>query len=193
MKTKEIISYLGILFGFFIFSCSSTKEIVEIQKPIETKIEKPIIWKQSYFKEISLKDSVLFYNSSEILLEGSFFNQSFFVENGVVNVIDSINSVSKIVPKLTPGGFIDMKKNSSGEITIMVVSFSKKETIYKFSFFKTQDGSFILSGKAEIIFNGHKYPVTASITDQCFLLFYFRKQEIKNETIGVAEGWKEGY
>jgi len=193
MKTKIIYFIFLTFLGFLLGNCSSTKEIVETQKPTELITEKPIIWKQSYFKDIGLKDSVLFYNSSEIKLEGSFFNQSFFVEDGIVNVIDSINDVSKIVPALTSGGFVDMKKNSSGEIAIMVISFSRNEAIYKFSFFKTNDGSFILSGKAEIIFNGQKYPVIATIEDQCFLMFFLRKKQIKSSTIGVAEGWKQEY
>ena len=193
-RRRNVVFLLFIMFVVLLVGCSTSKTAVESQSNLQTEIaDKPIIWKQSYFKTISLRDSVLFYNSSEIRLEGSFFNQSFFVRDGVVNVIDSINNVSKVVPRLTAGGLIDFKKNSSGEIVIMLISFSKNEAIYRFSFFRIDDGTFILNGKAELIFNGRKYPIVASTVGDCNLLFNYNKQQIINKTEGSAEGWKQSY
>ncbi len=174
-------------------SCSTTQTAVATQST-ETKTEipkaKPIIWKQDYYRALSLKDSILFYNSSEIRLEGSFFNQTFFVENGVLNVIDSTHSVSRIVQAETPGGLVDMKKDKNGVINIMYVAFSKEEATYRFSFFRATDGTFILNGKAELEFNGKKYPVTASTVGNCVLMFYLNRQNVREEDKGVAPGWQ---
>lgn len=187
---KNLVIFIAVLFGFI--GCVATKVVTEKPKPQQTEsVDKPIVWKQSYFKTISLRDSVLFYNSTEIKLEGDFFNQSFSVKDGAVLVVDSINKVSKIVPILTPGGLVDMRKNSSGEINIMVVSFSKNEATYKFSFFRMNDGSFGLNGKAELIFKNHRYPVTAVTIGDCVLLFNYKKEQVIQKIEETAPGWKQ--
>lgn len=193
------VLFFAILLGLVIWllgGCVTTTPITKTETKTEkTDINKPkpIIWKQTYYKGLSLKDSVLFYNSTEIRLEGNFFNQSFFVRNGVVNVIDSTSSVSKIVQQETPGGLIDLKRDRNGIINIMYVSFSQNETSYNFSFYRTEDGSFVLNGKAEILFQGKKYPVIAStIGGNCVLLFYLNREEIKNEVKETAPGWSSG-
>ena len=184
--------FLFLITLFLFMSCVLHKKVVDQPKSnLVDGADKPIPWKQSYFKNISLKDSVLFFNSTEIKIEGEFFNQSFFVKDGVVNVVDSINNVSKIVSALTPGGFIDMKKSSSGEINIMLVSFSKDESTYQFTFFRNNEGFFILNGKANLIFRGHLYSITASSSTDCILLFYFNKITIKNEIKEQAPGWRQ--
>lgn len=199
MKNLIFITLLGLI----VVCCKTPQQTTASSLEVEG-LDTPTVWTQSYFKTISLKDSVLFYNSSEIRLEGSFFKQNFFVSNGIVNVIDSINNVSKIVSAGTPGGWIDLKKSSSGEITAMLVSFSKNEATYNFIFNKTKESrnfvwrgrtivaheSFTLNSKAELIFNGHKYPVTAITTGDCILFFYYNKQVIKSEIKESAPGWK---
>ena len=187
MKTNFIITLLG----FVMFtSCIAFKNTKTTTYSVSPQEEKPIMWKQIYFSAISLNDSVLFYNSSEIRLEGEFFKQFFFVKDGIVNVVDSVNNVSKIVPELTPGGLINLRKNSSGEIMTMVVSFSKNEATYEFSFLRKDDGVFTLSPKAKLFFKGKEYPVIAITSEECVLLFYYNKQVIKNEIQENAEGWK---
>lgn len=101
---KIFLIFTAVLLGFI--SCVSTKVVTEKKQQTES-VDKPILWMQSYFKTINLRDSVLFYNSSEIRLQEEFFNQHFFVKDGAVFVVDSINKVSKTVPALTPGGWVD--------------------------------------------------------------------------------------
>lgn len=202
MKTK----IFGILLvSIFLLSCASVAPVAETNVGNKVDENLPIPWKQGYFPNIFIKDSVLFYNSAEILLESDFFKQAFFVEDGVVNVIDSINNISKIVPILTAGAFIEMKKNSQGVIDKMMISFSRSDKVsYSFIFYKTNEvrnitignkslstsESFTLSGKGELTYNGKKYPVIASTTGDCILLFYYKKTTIKNEIKEQAEGYK---
>ena len=186
---KKLAALISIV--ILLCSCGTTKQVTEQPKAIEAAPEKPIVWKQAYYPTISLKDSVLFYNSTEIKLSGEFFNKSFFVKDGIVNVIDSINSVAKIVPEVTAGGFVDMKKLASGEIVGMEVSFSKNEATYKFIFMRVNDGSFILNNKATLIYHNKKYPVNANTNGDCTLMFYYNKQEVRLEDQSKAEGWKQ--
>lgn len=143
-----------------------------------------------YLNSLKISDKVLFFNSVEILLEGDIFNRTHSIENGKVTIIDSINNIFKIVPELTPGGLINMKKSSNGEIQMMVISFSQNETTYQFGFFKRTDGSFLLSGDAKILYLGKEYKVTAQTKGECILLFNFEKKEVKSEIKESAEGWR---
>jgi len=175
------------------FGCASVQQTtVTPATPSEAQqvLDTPTVWRQSLYRTISLKDSVLFYNSAEIRLEGNFFKQSVHIQNGVVNSIDSITDVLRTVPVLTPGGLIEMKKSSIGDITSMLISFSKNNCTYNFVFTKTTNGSFSLNGKAELVFNRHVYPVTAITTGNCVLLFYYHKQVIRFKDSQSAEGWK---
>ncbi len=191
--------------------CAQFKQVVQQPKPKkEIKIlkDKPIPFKESYFQKIisdnpslfyqKLKDSTSFYNSTEIVLEGEFFKQSISFEDRKISLVDNITDVRKIVPQFTPGGIIEIKFISTGKMKAVKVSFSKNEATYEFYFFRVNDGRFILSGNATLIFNGRKYPVTATATtsEDCFLLFYLNykknKIEIREEAKGwVEEGWKE--
>lgn len=188
---KNLVLLLTLL-GFVMFGCASVQQTVTPATPLEVQqvLDTPTIWRQSLYKSISLKDSVLFYNSYEIKLEGNFFKQSVFIQNGVVNSVDSITDVLRTVPVLTPGGLIEMKKNSMGEIMGMLVSFSRNNCNYHFVFNKKTSGSFTLNGKAELIFNSRIYPVTAITTGDCILLFFYHKQVVKLEDKQSAEGWK---
>lgn len=184
MKNKI---FLGIVLLTILFtsSCKTTREAPQVQQ----KKEELTVWKQSLFPNIKTSDPVLFFNSTEILLKGSFFNKSTSIEDGKVIVVDSIDNVLKTVPQFTTGGFIQ-ERRPSGVIQIMVVSFSKNEATYVFSFFKQADGSFLLNGKAKLVYQKKEYEVIASTSENCILLFNFEKKEVVNEIKESAEGWR---
>lgn len=177
--------------------CAAPKQAAEIPKEdLLLKTDKPPLSKWNYlnYKDIPPKyyDSILYYNSTEIRLEGSFFERTVFVRDGVVHKVDSINDVLKTVLIETPGGFIDMKPDKNG-MSVMYISFSKNEATYNFSFYRATDGNYILNGKAEIIFDGKKYPVVAStVGGNCLLLFSMSEEQHRKTIKDVAPGWQLG-
>lgn len=203
MKKQLFLTLLG---SIFILSCATQQSVAKKDVVLDDKEVNILIpWKQSFFGNIEIKDSVLFYNSSEIRLDGEFFKQAVFIENGVVNVVDSINSISKVVPSLTAGGLMDIHKSSSGVIDKMKISFSNDDKIsYNFIFYKTNEvksiliknkdilvgESFILNGKGELSYKGKQYPVVLKTNGDCILLFYYKKTTIRNEKKESAEGFK---
>jgi len=194
---RILILVAALIFVMWAFNGCKTQQPVssvpevKIEKQIEVPAKKPIVWRQSIFPSITMKDSVLFFNSTEIKLEGAFYNKTFTVVNGEVNLMDSTNAVSRIVPALTSGGWIEVRKDKTGNIGAMLVSFSQEKADYVFQFFRKTDGSFTLNGKAEIVYLGKKYPVTATTSGgECLLMFYFNKTEVRNEIKDVAPGWQ---
>lgn len=191
---KKLVFLVGLfVLVLFLDGCKQQQQIVSVSEPAPVaqaqQVSRPIVWKQMYYKDLKLGDKVLFYNSTEIKLSGSFFNQTLSIENGAINVIDSINNVLKTVPTLTAGGLIDLKKSSSKTIEVMFISFSKNDITYKFSFFRKPDGSFTLNGNATLVFSGKNYPITAKADSECLLLFVLNKQEVVKDIIESADGW----
>jgi len=185
MKKLVILTLLG----FIIFSCASVQQIVT---PVSSEqVDTPIIWKQSYFPEIQIKDSVFFYNPDTIRIEKDFLKKTIFVENGIVKAIDSLSLVSKIIPALTAGRWFSGIISSSGEIKQMAISFSrKKETTYNLIFIKQDDETFLLNKNAYIVFRGYKYPVEISTTGDKKLRFYYQQFTGIKKIKEKAEGWK---
>ena len=187
MKKNNILFLSSMLiFYTFLSSCSSLRETVSQDPKGDT-----ITWKQSIFKDVLIKDSVLFYNSSEIKVESSFFNSTVFAKDGIVNIIDSTNFISTTVPALTPGCLIGIKKDKSGKIIErMMISFFKNKEEYSFIFLKSKDETFVLNSEATIIFNGKIYPVAIKTKNKCFLVVYLNKQKIYIENKTTTNGYQ---
>ena len=182
-KTLFLITLLGLI---FLSSCS--KEIVSSQSR-QLQKDTAVTYKQSLYNSTNLKN-ILFYNSKEIKLQKSFLKQVIVIENGAVIQTDSLNNVSKVVEKMTPGSVLNIDSTRVGDINMLNVSFSKQDYSYNLVFQKTRDGSFVLYPKGKIIFNGKRYPVEL-ITNgdgECKLLFFFKKNEVKNEINEIANG-----
>src|SRR3989344_4293834 len=162
MKNRKVFLFLQIIFATFFINCASNKKVTEISTPPQTEFEKPIIWKQSYYSQLAIGDPLLFYNSTEISIEGNFANQT-FVLDGKLRRTDNIKEVLHEVEVTTPGKLFDMKKDGSGRITDMFISFSPNEATFQFNFKLTSDASYKLNGNAKLIFEDREYPVLAKI------------------------------
>ena len=184
--------FLALLSLILLASCVSLKTTTQPpqQSITETKEDPAIVWKQSYFNAIEIKDNVSFYNGDSIVIKKTFENQTFFVDEGIVKVVDSLSTVSKIVPAMTPGLWISGSRTPYGEIKTMLVSFSKNEASYNLTYVRADDGSFLLINRANIIFRGRSYPVEVSTSDRR-LFFYIKKYEVKEKITDQAEGRKQ--
>jgi len=189
------------LLGFILVCCTATRPVATGTSQ-QQLVDTPTVWKQSFLRMIKPNDSIVFYNSSEIIIESPFINQSVSIKEGKLIVSDSIVNVKRVVPILTPGVILELKKNSFGDITDMMVSFSKIDKTYQFIFIRTNKPKsfvwrketkwtsecFVLNNKAELIFDGHRYPITATSIGDCILLFYFQKQKSEIDDVKQAEG-----
>lgn len=180
---KKII--FALLTGLVMVGCASSKKAAE---PQILDAQKPIVWKQELYPKLVVGDKIFFFNSSEIVLEGDLFNQSFFLD-GAINRLDSILEVIKTVPELTQGIVTSLKRASNGQIIDMVVSFSKNDATYQFDFKLRNDGAYTLNGNAKLLFNGKEYKVQATINGvDCLLMVIYNKKEIKQTISEKAEG-----
>lgn len=173
--------------GLILCSCVTPNMVVQTTQA--QVIDTPVVYKQSLFFSTNLKN-ILFYNNKEIKLQKKFIKQIVTIENGKVIQTDSLNNVSKVVEKMTPGSIINIDSTRVGDINLLNVLFSKEDYSYSFSFQKMRDGSFNLYGKGKIIFNGKKYTVDVLTEGECKLMFYFKKNEVKTEVNEVANGIK---
>lgn len=212
MRTKKrVLFYALILIAALVlfvmaYGCTkSVKVLVSTPKTMAVTSDKnnPEFFIQKKLEGISPSDSVrlfkkaLFYNGCEISIEKALGSRSFVVDdNGNVIKTDSINAKQKIVPKQTSGGLlpnaITVYSGYRGIIKTMTVSFSRNDANYRFTFFRQEDGRFILSGNAEITINGNSYPVKAKTNEACYLLFYFDTKQVIDKTTEQAEGWGVG-
>ena len=172
-----------------ILLCGCSTSHMAIQTTQMQVVDTPVVYRQSIFNSTNLKN-ILFYNNKEIKLQKKFVKQIVSIENGKVIQTDSLNNVSKIVEKMTPGSIINIDSTKIGDINLVNVLFSKEDYSYSFTFQKMRDGSFNLYGKGKIIFNGRKYTVDAITDGECKLMFYFKKNEVKTETNEIANGIK---
>ena len=194
------LAFVLLVILFFFGSCRTQTMIKQTVVPLKDTLT---IWEQRLRKNIDVKDSVRFYNSTEIKVARSFFDEFNFVENGVIFSTDSIVDVLRTIPIKTPGLMVQMDKDRTGVINIETVSFSKKEITYTLNFYRKgsvkvqKDGSvtnpysFILGGKATIFFRGHKYkdiPITTVGKDDCVLLVNYRKKTVHLKDENSAEG-----
>lgn len=201
------ISFLGMM------GCVSTKKAV-VYAPMSDSLK---IFEQSMRANISLKDSVIFYNQTEIRLEKSAAGEFNFVQDGVIFSIDSLFEVSKSVQSRTSGIALDFNKKN-GLIDVITISFSRsKEITYILSFFRKElvikpqqsvvivnkrkvirnlpivnPKSFILNSSAKLLFRGNSYDVRASTKGDgyCTILVDYRKKQVVLKEEGAAEGWK---
>lgn len=198
---KKLLVFFGIIFvAFFATNCvKTTKVLTETPKPQISTAEKrgPTYYIQSLLSGINSKDSVLvyqnaiFFNSCEIKLEKYLSDQAFFVdEKGSVLKIDTITEAQKIVPALTPGKQVSIRvsRNYKGVIMVVNVSFSNNDANYQFSFWRTDDGRFMLNGNAIITVNEHPYKVIAKTTTACYLMFNFGTKIVPKTIKSEAEG-----
>ena len=133
---KMPVILLVVLMGVFFASCS--KKVSPLASPEATpkqqeKSDQPIAWKQSLFPQLAVGDPINFLNSTTIVLEGSFFNETFFLEDGIIYKMDSIKSLQKTVPTETLGVLTSFKKTQAN-IEEMNISFSSNDVSYLFNF-----------------------------------------------------------
>jgi hypothetical protein len=177
-----------LLIGILILSgCGTAKLVTQAPQTPSQKIEaeEPVVWKQAYYPKVALGDPIVFLNSKEVVMDGNFSNESFFLQDGVIYKTDSIKNIKKTIPKITPGKLISFKKGINNQIEIMVVSFSQNDASYQLSFYLKKDGSFTLSAKAKLLFEGKEYPINViTVGGECVLLVNFK---IKIETTNINE------
>jgi hypothetical protein len=181
--------FLITLLGLILSSCS--KNIIASSQPRQPQpqADTAIAYKQSLYNSTNLKN-ILFYNSKEIKLQKSFLKQVVVIENGAVIQTDSLNNVSKVIEKMTPGSILNIDSTKVGDINMVDVSFSKEDYSYNIVFQKTRDGSFVTYSKGKIIFKNKKFPTDLIINGECKLMFYFKKNEVINEINEIANGVK---
>jgi len=154
----------------------------------QLEAEKPMVWSQSLFPNLEEKDPVVFLNSKDIIIGGDFSSKTFFLKDGAIYRMDSIQTVTKTVPALTPGKIVSLKK-TNGIIQEMNISFSQSDITYTFNFRLKQDGSFTLNANAKLFFQGKEYKDQASTRGgECLLLVNFFAQKNTNSVNESAEG-----
>lgn len=206
MKKKKswikvlIILMVLIVIVLMINSCSSQKVVV--QQTVAPK-DTLTVWEQKLRKNIDPKDSVRFYNSTEIKIARSFFDEFNFVEDGIIFSTDSIVDLLRTVTLKTPGLMVDMVKDRTGIINIMTVTFSRKEIIYTLNFYRKgsvknskaepidNPNIFIIGGRAVIFFRGATYkniPIVTVGNKDCILFVDYRKKIVHIKDVDSAEG-----
>lgn len=181
MKKFIFALFLGLV---LLIGCVTPKKAVETQQsqPQKLEAEKPMVWRQILYPKLAVGDPILFLNSSEIIVDGDFSNQTFFLQNGAIYRLDSIQMVTKTVPVLTPGTLVFMKKSGNGQIDGMNISFSQNDATYQFNFQLKSDGTFTLNGNAKLFFKGKEYKVQVTTKGgECLLLVnFFERKDIQN-------------
>lgn len=172
---KKIIFTLAIGM-IFLVSCktvgTATVATTELEQP---EVEKPVIWKQNLYPKITVDDPILFLNSSEIIMDGSSKNQTFFLQDGDIVRMDSILVITKTVPRLTSGVLVSMKKTSNGIIEEMNISFSQEDATYTFNFRLKDDRSFTLNSNAKLLYKNKEYKIqVVTKGGECILLVNFK-------------------
>jgi hypothetical protein len=188
MKKFIFALFLGLI---LLIGCVTSKKVVETQQPQPQKLEaeKPMIWKQGLYPKLAVGDPIVFLNSVEIIMDGNFSNQTFFLQDGAIYRMDSIRMVTKTVPVLTPGILTSMKKASNGQIQEMNMSFSQNDKTYEFNFQAKSDGTFTLNGNAKLFFNGREYKIqVVTKGGECLLLVNFFVQKDVQTVNESAEG-----
>lgn len=182
----------ALLLGLVLFaSCVTHKKGIQSEQPPAQKMEvekvgpklQPLT--QGYVKDLSEKDSTLFfvktffYNSAPINLELliSDKNKPFSVdEKGVAHKSNPGIDLLKTVPEMTSGKIMDHRvgQNDPTILAAFLFSFDANDGTYNLKFFRQSDGSFLLSAKAVVIYEGEQYPVSAKIPldKDCIIVFY---------------------
>lgn len=188
---KKIMFALAIGMIIVVMGCSKkiAPTIQQAQPSQKMQADKPMIWKQNLYPKLAVGDPIVFLNSSEIVMDGNFQNQTFFLQDGAIYRMDSILSVTKTVPALTPGILLSMKKASNSQIQEMNISFSQNDMTYQFNFQLKSDGTFTLNANAKLIYNGKEYKILVITKGgECLLLVnFFVKKEVQTITES-AEG-----
>jgi hypothetical protein len=210
MKTKLLFFiFTALLMGMF--GCGGTKKVTEEPKmeSKQSEVEPPIPFKESYVKNVNYwQDSLLFFNSCKVIISGSIIKKrhfSFF-RNGALYEYDddTLINISKTIEVNKAGHIFEpAKRDKNGIVNIIPVSFSQKDETYQLFFFREDfikksevknPGSFVMNGKATLVYDEIKYPVVATIDSKegdNRLLFFYNKNK-KTTSINVnesAEGW----
>lgn len=185
---KKFSFTLLVGFVFLFVDCAKQLVVEQPQQPSQRiNPQKPTIWRQSLCP-VEPGDPVDFFNSTEIVISGNFLDQMFILDGGIHRK-DSVLSVLRKVPKLTPGEYIVKKKSSNGQVGVMTISFDLNNATYRFDFFVKSDGSFTLSAVAELIYNGVPHEIEASTKGgECLLVVFYDVETITNTDEGEAGG-----
>lgn len=174
-----------------VFFTGCNKKVADVQQPERQKLEvektgaklQPLT--QDYVRDLSEKDSVLFFQKTH------FFNSTaidlgllisdkekpFSVdEKGIAHKTPTNVDIVKTIPMMTVGRIIDQRfdKRNPNSLLIILVSFDVDDKTYHLKFFRQPNGLFLLSAKATLVYSGQTYPVFATIPQDkdCMLLFY---------------------
>jgi hypothetical protein len=202
MKTKLFFIFIALFMG--ILGCATTKEVVEQPKvePKQLQAEMPIPFKEGYVKDIeNWQDSLLFFNSCKVTISRSLMKERSFIKNGRLYNDDTLINVLKTIEINTTGHIFGPVKRDKGVVVFIPVSFSQRDETYQLSFFREDfikkgeaknPGSFVMSGKAELVYEGGKYSVIATIDSKegdNRLLFFYSKKITSLDVNESAEGW----
>ena len=194
---KRVI--FALLLGLAVLvSCNVTKKVTTGENPVipesqpqQLEQKKPELWLQDTYLGIDPTDPITFYNEYEINVVAEIPKKVTMFKDGNVYKIDSATVISYVVPALTSGVLVEVKR-VAGNIKEMIISFDEDEN-YTFSFFALPDKSFSLNANKKITFEGKTYDgIKASIKGKgdgyCRLLSNFYNLKSQNTINGSAGG-----
>ena len=180
MKNLVLMLVVGFI---FLVGCKGPKEITKSAST--EKIEAVLMpFTQAYLHDLSPEDSVIclnntyFRNSCQIVISLRIFqpHKPFKVENGIPCKQNNDVIVIRKVLKMTPGNIKDVKfyKSNPKVMLALLVSFDQGDATYQLQFFRREDGTFTLSAKAKMLYDGKSYDVDATVSssEDCILVFY---------------------
>jgi len=175
---KAFFVLIGVMVVFL--SCKTTETTQQSQNLQMLEGEKPVVFKEDLRKNISVSDSLFFYNSTRIEIEGTYGEKKrTIIKDHKEYVIDNSITIRRPIEKMTAGVLVgSIKREADGSIGELTVSFSKTDTTFLLTFFREDilskertpendkeyihnKGSFILSADAQIYFKGEYLLVKA--------------------------------
>lgn len=187
---KKLAIFVLLIIGLPFISCKQQQHVVQTQQEPSQKLQAQTykIWVETLFP-YSFGDPLNVLNSKGIILEGDYFEPVYIFQDGKVKQVDTIYPVARNVPELSLGEILSIKKNSSGHIQEVNVSFSREEVTFTFNFQLKNDGSFTLNGNAKLFVGGKEYKVLAKTTGgECLLLVDFSHEQFIIPDSKSAEG-----
>lgn len=190
MKKVTAIFTLFVVIGIIMGCNKKMTPTAQQQKPSQSlEAEKPMVWRQNLYPKVAVGDPIVFLNSTEIIIDGDFSTQTFFIQDGTIYRMDSVQVITKTVPILTTGVVTKIKKDSGGKISEMDISFSQNDATYTFNFRIKADGSFTLNATAKLLFKEKEYKVQAATKGgECLLLVNFKVNKNVENVNEQAEG-----
>lgn len=135
MKNK-IIFWICIL-AMFYTSCKTKERATKEPEKKEQKIERIDtlrVWTQDQLQDLSMKDSLYFYNDKEIKLEKILTNEQKLVKSHGIISIDSTLKIFDVIPAKRAGMLSDEPIIGIGGINILPISFTKDSSIVNMYF-----------------------------------------------------------